>query len=114
MTDEISLGDFVVSGGEFAALIMIDAVVRMQPGVIGDLDSAKTDSFQNDLLDCPYYTRPEEYRGMTVPEVLLSGHHEMIDKWRLEQKELRTKERRPDLYKKYMKKIQKDKKERRK
>jgi tRNA (guanine37-N1)-methyltransferase len=114
VTDEISLGDFVVSGGEFAALVMIDAVVRMQPGVIGDLHSAKTDSFQNDLLDCPYYTRPEDFKGMKVPEILLSGHHEMIDKWRLEQKMKRTKERRPDLYKKYMERIQIEKKERRK
>jgi tRNA (guanine37-N1)-methyltransferase len=114
VTDELSIGDFVVSGGEFAALIMIDAIVRLQPGVIGDLDSAKTDSFQNGLLDCPYYTRPEEYCGMRVPEVLLSGHHEKIDEWRLEQKIQRTRERRPDLYVKYINRLPKDKKERRK
>jgi tRNA (guanine37-N1)-methyltransferase len=110
VTDEISLGDFVVSGGEFAALIMIDAIVRLQPGVIGDPESARTDSFQGNLLDCPYYTKPEEYRGMKVPEVLLSGHHEKIEEWRLEKKIQRTRERRPDLYQKYLEKSSKNKK----
>jgi tRNA (guanine37-N1)-methyltransferase len=114
VTDEISLGDFVLTGGELAALIMIDAIVRLHPGVLGDIDSARTDSFQNDLLDCPYYTRPEEYRGMKVPEVLLSGHHEKISLWRFQQKLERTRERRPDLYEKYKKNVNKENKERRK
>ncbi len=112
VTDEISVGDFILSGGEIPVLLMIDAVVRLIPGVLGDIESAQTDSFQNFLLDCPYYTRPEEYRGLKVPEVLLSGHHEKIEKWRLEQRIERTRSRRPDLYRKYVElsEAEKDKK----
>jgi tRNA (guanine37-N1)-methyltransferase len=106
VTHEISVGDFILSGGEIATLLMIDAVVRLQPGVLGDFDSAKTDSFQNFLLDCPYYTRPEVYEGLDVPEILLSGHHQKIEEWRLQQKIMRTKKRRPDLYRKYRKHLE--------
>lgn len=109
VTDEISVGDFILSGGEIATLLMIDAIVRLQPGVLGDIDSAKTDSFQNFLLDCPYYTRPEVYEGLEVPEILLSGHHQKIEEWRLQQKIMRTKKRRPDLYRKYIKDVEKKK-----
>ena len=83
---------------------MIDGIVRLVPGVINDLESAKTDSFQDGLLDCTYYTRPENFRDMQVPSVLLSGNHQNIAKWRLEQRLQRTKERRPDLYERYKKK----------
>lgn len=102
--DEISVGDVVLSGGEIPALMMIDALVRLIPGAINDLESAMTDSFQDDLLDCPYYTRPEVFRGMRVPEVLLSGNHQKIEQWRKEQKLQRTQSRRPDLYEKHQRK----------
>ncbi|MEJ2536143.1 MAG: tRNA (guanosine(37)-N1)-methyltransferase TrmD [Calditrichia bacterium] len=105
VSDEISIGDYVLSGGEIPALLMIDAVVRLIPGVLGDIESARTDSFQNNLLDCPYYTKPETFEGLSVPEVLLSGHHEKIEAWRQDQKIERTRERRPDLYKKYLKQL---------
>ena len=95
--EEISVGDYVLTGGELPALIVIDAVSRLIPGVISDLESANTDSFQQDLLDCPYYTRPEEYRGMRVPDVLLSGHHQKIAQWRAGQALVRTQKRRKDL-----------------
>jgi len=114
VTDEISVGDFILSGGEIPTLLMIDAIVRLHPGVLGDIDSAMTDSFQDYLLDCPYYTRPEIFEGLNVPEVLLSGHHQKINVWRLEQKILRTKTRRPDLYRKYLKRQEKEKIKRRK
>ena len=109
VTDEVSIGDFVVSGGEIPTLLMIDAIVRMLPGVIGDIESAKTDSFQGYLLDNPYYTRPENFEGLQVPEVLLSGDHKKVEKWRLAQKIERTKQLRPDLYKKYLNKKKKKK-----
>jgi tRNA (guanine37-N1)-methyltransferase len=109
VTDEISIGDFVLSGGEIPTLLMIDAIVRMSPGVIGDIESAKTDSFQGYLLDNPYYTRPENFEGLQVPEVLLSGDHKKIEEWRLKQRIERTIKLRPDLYKKYLNK-QKEKK----
>jgi tRNA (guanine37-N1)-methyltransferase len=96
-TEEISIGDYVVTGGELPALVVIDAVVRLLPGVLGDLDSASGDSFQSGLLDYPHYTRPEEFRGWRVPEILLSGHHAKIAQWRREQAESRTRERRKDL-----------------
>jgi len=83
--DEISIGDYVISGGELAAMVLIDAVVRQLPGVMGDDASAEQDSFVVGLLDCPHYTRPESYRGMQVPQVLLSGHHKEIERWRLKQ-----------------------------
>ncbi len=85
--DEISIGDYVLTGGELPALVVIDAVVRLIPGVISDINSAKTDSFYEDRLDCPYYTRPEVFRNMNVPEILLSGHHAKIKQWQ-EQKSL--------------------------
>jgi tRNA (guanine37-N1)-methyltransferase len=95
--EEISLGDFVLSGGEVAAMALIDAVVRQLPGVLNDAQSAMQDSFVNGLLDCPHYTRPEVYGDERVPEVLLSGHHADIERWRLKQALGRTWLRRPDL-----------------
>ena len=95
--EEIAIGDFVVSGGELPALMLIDAVVRQRPGVLNDAESAAQDSFVAGLLDCPHYTRPECYEGGSVPQVLLSGHHEDIRRWRLMQSLGRTKERRPAL-----------------
>jgi tRNA (guanine37-N1)-methyltransferase len=95
--EEVSIGDFVLSGGELAAMALIDAVVRQLPGALGDEASAIEESFADGLLDCPQYTRPETYRGAKVPEVLLSGHHENIRRWRLKQALGRTWLRRPDL-----------------
>ena len=95
--EEISIGDFVLSGGEIPAMALIDAVVRQLPGVLNDAQSAVEDSFVSGLLDCPHYTRPEEYEGARVPEVLLSGHHEKIRRWRLKQSLGRTWQRRPEL-----------------
>lgn len=103
---EISLGDFVLTGGEIPAMAIIDSIVRLIPGVI-ERDSALYDSFSNSLLEYPQYTRPAEFRGMKVPEVLLSGHHENIKKWREAQALERTRKRRPDLYKEAMRKIKK-------
>lgn len=99
VTREISIGDYVLTGGELAALVLIDAVVRLIPGVIGDGESMLTDSFQDGLLDHPSYTRPAEFRGLKVPDVLLSGDHKEIERWRQEQRLLRTKARRTDLLK---------------
>jgi len=98
--DEISIGDFVVSGGELPAMLMADAIGRMVEGVVGNTGSVEEDSFFNGLLDYPHYTRPEEWRGRRVPDVLLSGHHENIRKWRKEQALKATLERRPDLLEK--------------
>jgi tRNA (guanine37-N1)-methyltransferase len=95
--EEVAIGDFVVSGGELPALMLIDAILRLRPGVLNDAESAAQDSFAAGLLDCPHYTRPDEYDGKRVPEVLLSGHHEAIRAWRLQQALGRTWERRPDL-----------------
>jgi tRNA (guanine37-N1)-methyltransferase len=97
ITREISVGDYVLSGGELAAAVVVDAVVRLIPGVLNDETSALTDSFQDDLLAPPVYTRPAEYRGWKVPEVLLSGNAAAIEKWRHDQSIMRTKQRRPDL-----------------
>lgn len=94
---ELSIGDYVTSGGEPAAMVLIDAVVRLLPGALGDAASAACDSFSNGLLEYPQYTRPREFRGMTVPEVLLSGDHGRIEKWRKQQAQHRTETRRPDL-----------------
>ncbi|MDZ4816219.1 MAG: tRNA (guanosine(37)-N1)-methyltransferase TrmD [Verrucomicrobiota bacterium] len=99
VTDEISIGDYVLTNGALSALVVIDAVVRLIPGVIGDEMSNVDESFSDHLLEYPQYTRPEEYRGMRVPDVLLSGNHQEIAKWRKEQAEDRTKQRRPDLLK---------------
>ncbi len=95
--EELSLGDYVLSGGELAAMAVIDAVVRQLPGALGGEQSAAEESFVDGLLDCPQYTRPEDYRGEKVPEILLSGHHENIRRWRLQQALGRTWQRRPDL-----------------
>ncbi len=97
VTRELSIGDYVLTGGELPALVVVDAVVRLIPGVLGDAESALEDSFQQDLLDHPHYTRPAEYRGMKVPEVLLTGHHADVRKWREAQALKRTRERRKDL-----------------
>jgi tRNA (guanine37-N1)-methyltransferase len=95
--EELSIGDYVLSGGELAAMVVIDAVTRQLPGVLGHESSASEDSFVDGLLDCPHYTRPETYQGMDVPEVLLSGNHAEIRRWRLKQALGRTYERRPEL-----------------
>jgi tRNA (guanine37-N1)-methyltransferase len=97
--EQISIGDYVLSGGELAAMVVIDAVVRQLAGALGDEDSAKDDSFSRGLLEYPHYTRPEEFRGMKVPEVLLSGDHAKIAEWRRQQALERTKKWRPDLLK---------------
>ena len=97
VTREISIGDYVLSGGELPALVLVDAIVRLQPGVLGDAESALSDSFQNGLLDAPNYTRPPSFRGMDVPDVLLSGDHGRVAEWREEQRLKRTSARRPDL-----------------
>ena len=94
---QISLGDFVLSGGEIAAIALLDAVARLQPGVLNDETSALSDSFQGELLDAPVYTRPADWRGHKVPDILLSGHEQAINNWRHEQALERTKQRRPDL-----------------
>ena len=99
VTKEISIGDYVLSGGEIAALVLIDAIGRILPGALGDFESAHEDSFSKDFLDHPHYTRPVEFEGMKVPDVLLSGHHENIKKWRYTQAIKRTAERRPDILK---------------
>ena len=96
----MSLGDFVLSGGELAAMACLDAIIRLQPGALGHEDSADQDSFMNGLLDCTHYTRPEDYAGKTVPPVLLSGDHEAIRVWRLKQSLGSTWQKRPDLLKK--------------
>jgi tRNA (guanine37-N1)-methyltransferase len=95
--EEVSIGDYVLSGGELAAMVVIDAIVRQIPGALGDADSAGQDSFVNGLLDCPHYTRPEVYEGVPVPQVLMSGNHADIARWRLKQALGRTWQRRPDL-----------------
>lgn len=97
-TMEISIGDFVLSGGEIPAMVVIDAVVRLIPGVLGDLESITNESFSDVLLEYPQYTRPSEYRGMKVPEVLMSGHHQKIKEWQREHAVKRTLEKRPDLF----------------
>ena len=100
VTDEISIGDYVLTGGELAAMVLIDAVSRLTPGVLNNDTSSDTESFEDGLLEYPQYSRPEVWRGKRVPEILLSGHHENIEKWRKEQSLLRTRERRPDLLEK--------------
>jgi len=97
VTEEVSIGDFVLSGGELPALVIVDAVARLVPGVVGDAESVVRDSFTRGLLDHPHYTRPASLRGLDVPAVLLSGHHGEIDRWRRQQALRRTYERRPDL-----------------
>ncbi len=106
--EEIAIGDFVVSGGELPAMMLMDAVIRLIPGALGHQQSAVEDSFTDGLLDCPHYTRPEEVEGMAVPKVLLEGHHAKIDQWRMEQKILRTQQRRPDLYQQWLERSKKE------
>ena len=98
---EISIGDYVLTGGELPAMVVVDAVVRLIPGVVGDYISVSEDSFFEGLLDCPRYTRPQTVRGAGIPDVLLSGNHAQIARWRQEAAERRTRERRPDLWEKY-------------
>jgi tRNA (guanine37-N1)-methyltransferase len=99
VTKEISIGDFILTGGELPAMIVVDSIVRLVPGVLGDPQSIFEDSFQDGLLEPPIYTKPAEFRGMKVPDVLLSGDHKKISQWRLEQSLKKTQERRPDLLK---------------
>ena len=96
--EEVSLGDFILSGGEPAAIALIDAVVRLQPGIIGDQESLSEESFEDGLLEYPHYTRPRVWEGMAVPDVLISGHHERVREWRRSQADQITKQRRPDLW----------------
>ena len=104
VTDEFSIGDFVVTSGEIPAIIMIDSMVRLIPGVLNSRESAETDTFYGDLLDNPHFTKPRKVDGMPVPEVLLNGHHKEIEDWRQSQREFITQEKRPDLWRKYLEK----------
>jgi len=103
VTDEVSIGDYVITGGELASIIILDASIRLIPGVLNSFESAQSDSFSQTLLDCPYYTRPEIYREMKTPEVLLSGNHGKIEDWKKNKRIQKTKDRRPDLWEKYNK-----------
>ena len=105
VTDYISIGDYVLTGGELPAMVLIDAISRMVPGVLSNQESGETETFYNNLLEYPQYSRPEEWNGKKVPEVLLSGHHKKIEEWRLEQSIERTKKNRPDLYEKYLEQL---------
>lgn len=102
VTDYVSIGDYVLTGGELPAMVVIDTVSRLLPGVLHNGESAETESFENGLLEYPQYTRPEEFQGMKVPDVLLSGHHANVEAWRHEQSLIRTKKYRPDLYEEYV------------
>ncbi len=108
VTKEISLGDFVLTCGEIPALTLLNGVVRLLPGTVGKVESLKAESFETDLLDYPQYTRPAEYRGWKVPEVLRSGNHKLIDEWRRAEQIKRTRDRRPDLWKKFKHQLQID------
>ncbi len=101
VTDEVSIGDYVLTGGELPALVMIDSISRLIPGVLNKVESYEDETFENDLLEYPQYTRPREFEGRKVPEIILSGNHGKIDQWRLEESERLTKQRRPDLWEKY-------------
>lgn len=103
VTDRVSIGDYVLTGGELPAMVMIDAIARLVPGVLNNEESAETESFQNDLLEYPQYSRPEEWHGKKVPEVLLTGDHKRIEQWRMEMARKRTETYRPDLYEKHKK-----------
>jgi len=98
---ELSIGDYVLSGGELAAMVIIDAIVRLLPGALGAADGAQDETFADGLLEFPQYTRPKDFRDMGVPDILLSGDHAKIARWRQEQRELRTQQRRPDLWEAY-------------
>ena len=103
VTDEISIGDYILTGGELATSVIIDSVIRLIPGVLNNYESAKTDSFYEDLLDCGHYTRPEVFNDLKVPDVLTSGNHKEIEKWKMKERINKTKLRRKDLYEKYLK-----------
>jgi tRNA (guanine37-N1)-methyltransferase len=105
---ELSIGDYVLSGGELPAMVVIDAIVRLLPGALGAEDGAVDESFAEGLLEFPQYTRPREFRGMAVPDMLLSGNHAAIAQWRREQREIRTRERRPDLWQRFIEKQKSD------
>ena len=100
--EELSIGDYILTGGEQAAMVMLDAIVRLLPGVLGNSESVQNESFENNLLESPQYTRPVEWKGLKVPEILMSGHHENIAKWQKEQALQITKQRRPDLLEKIL------------
>ncbi|WP_420334779.1 tRNA (guanosine(37)-N1)-methyltransferase TrmD [Roseibium sp.] len=100
--EEISVGDYILSGGEIAAITMLDAIIRLLPGVMGNMESAETESFETGLLEHPHFTRPAEFEGMAIPEVLTSGNHRKIHEWRMAEAERLTRERRPDLWDAYM------------
>ncbi len=102
VTDEISIGDYVLTGGELPSMIILDSIVRLIPGVLNNIESANSDSFANPLLDGPHYTRPEVFDGYKTPDILLTGHHKKIEDWFLGQRIEKTKKRRPDLWKKYI------------
>lgn len=102
VTDYVSIGDYVLTGGELPAMVMIDAISRMVPGVLSNEESGSAESFEDCLLEYPQYSRPEEWMGKKVPQILLSGHHKNIEAWRREQSKMRTKERRPDLWGQYL------------
>tara|TARA_B100001142_G_scaffold326781_1_gene382942 strand:- start:1045 stop:1746 length:702 start_codon:yes stop_codon:yes gene_type:complete len=101
VTHEYSIGDYVITGGELSSLVILDSIIRLIPGVLNNIKSAETDSFESGLLDCNYYTRPEVFRDLKVPEILLSGHHQKIEDWKLKQKKNKTKKNRPDLWSKH-------------
>ena len=101
VTQEYSIGDYVITGGELSSLVIADSVIRLIPGVLNNIESAETDSFESNLLDCEYYTRPDIYRDLKVPEVLLYGHNKKIEEWKLNLKKEKTKKNRPDLWSKY-------------
>ena len=103
VTDEISIGDYIISGGELSSMIILDSIVRLIPGVLNSYESAETDTYMSDLLDCPHYTRPREFNGYNIPEVLLSGNHNEIEKWKKNKREEKTKLIRPDIWEKYNK-----------
>ena len=103
VTDEISIGDYVISGGELSSMIILDSIVRLIPGVLNSYESAETDTYMSNLLDCPHYTRPREFNGYNIPEVLLSGNHNEIEKWKKNKREEKTKLIRPDIWEKYNK-----------
>lgn len=100
--EDISIGDYILTGGEQAAMIMLDAIIRLLPDVLGNAESVQDESFEGGLLEYPQYTRPQEWRGRQIPEVLISGHHQKIKDWRKTQSEIITEQRRPDLWKKYL------------
>jgi len=103
VTDEYSIGDFVMTCGEIPAMVILDSIIRLIPGTLNNLESALTDTFSNDLLDHPHYTKPRIFRTMNVPDILLGGNHEKIESWRKEKREIRTKNKRPDIWEKYVK-----------